>query len=159
MKRSYCFNLSIFDIWVLQQMCKLHPSKQGPKESVGALSGMVIGGALANDMAGDSRNKSIATVLGAFVGGVIGQNIGAQLDERDRLLAGEAYKLLWNIMQRIKLRNGETLILEIMVVLYRSQHIVKTVDTAENLRKRFSLVAKNRRVMVEPVDSQMDLGK
>ena len=66
-------------------------SNQGPKESVGALSGMVIGGALANDMAGDSRNKSIATVLGAFVGGVIGQNIGAQLDERDRLLAGEAY--------------------------------------------------------------------
>ena len=66
-------------------------SNQGPKESVGALSGMVIGGALANDMAGNSRNKSIATVLGAFVGGVIGQNIGAQLDERDRLLAGEAY--------------------------------------------------------------------
>jgi surface antigen len=66
-------------------------SNQGPKESVGALSGMVIGGALANDMAGDSRNKSLATVLGAFVGGVIGQNIGAQLDERDRLLAGEAY--------------------------------------------------------------------
>ena len=39
-------------------------SNQGPKESVAALSGMVIGGALANDMAGDSRNKSIATVLG-----------------------------------------------------------------------------------------------
>ena len=36
-------------------------------------------------------NKGIATVLGAFVGGAIGQNIGAQLDERDRLLAGEAY--------------------------------------------------------------------
>ena len=66
-------------------------TQQGPKESVGALSGMVIGGALANDMAGDSRNKSLATVLGAFVGGVIGQNVGAQLDERDRLLAGEAY--------------------------------------------------------------------
>ena len=66
-------------------------TQQGPKESVGALSGMVIGGALANDIAGDSKNKSLATVLGAFVGGVIGQNIGAQLDERDRLLAGEAY--------------------------------------------------------------------
>ena len=63
----------------------------GQKQTVGTLSGMVIGGALANDMAGDSRNKSLATVLGAFVGGVIGQNIGAQLDERDRLLAGEAY--------------------------------------------------------------------
>jgi DNA-binding protein len=62
-------------------------------------------------------------------------------------------------MQPIKLRNGETRTLEIMVVSYRSQHIVKTVDIAENLRRRFSLVAKNRRVMVEPVDSQMDLGK
>ena len=66
-------------------------TQQGPKESAGAISGMIIGGALANDMAGNSRNKSLATVLGAFVGGVIGQNIGAQLDERDRLLAGEAY--------------------------------------------------------------------
>ena len=66
-------------------------SSQGPKESTGAISGMIIGGALANDMAGESRNKALATVLGAFVGGVIGQNIGAQLDERDRLLAGEAY--------------------------------------------------------------------
>ena len=66
-------------------------TQQGPKESAGAISGMIIGGALANDMAGDSRNKSLATVLGAFAGGVIGQNIGAQLDERDRLLAGQAY--------------------------------------------------------------------
>ena len=63
----------------------------GPKQTIGTLSGMVIGGALANDMAEGSKNKGIATVLGAFVGGVIGQNIGAQLDERDRLLAGEAY--------------------------------------------------------------------
>ena len=63
-------------------------SQQGPKESTGALSGMIIGGALANDMAGESKNKALATVLGAFVGGVVGQNIGAQLDERDRLLAG-----------------------------------------------------------------------
>ena len=63
----------------------------GPKQTIGTLSGMVIGGALANDMADGSKNKGIATVLGAFVGGVIGQNIGAQLDERDRLLAGEAY--------------------------------------------------------------------
>lgn len=63
----------------------------GPKQTLGTLSGMVIGGALANDMAEGSKNKGIATVLGAFMGGVIGQNIGAQLDERDKLLAGEAY--------------------------------------------------------------------
>jgi len=86
---------SVLTLLVLLSACAANvqtsSSQQGPKESVGALSGMVIGGALANDMAGDSRNKSLATVLGAFVGGVIGQNIGAQLDERDRLLAGEAY--------------------------------------------------------------------
>ena len=63
----------------------------GQKQKIGTLSGMIIGGALANDMAGDSKNKGIATVLGAFLGGAVGQNIGAQLDERDRLLAGEAY--------------------------------------------------------------------
>ena len=63
----------------------------GQKQKFGTLSGMIIGGALANDMADGSKNKGIATVLGAFVGGAIGQNIGAQLDERDRLLAGEAY--------------------------------------------------------------------
>ena len=33
-------------------------NQQGPKESTGAISGMIIGGALANDMAGDSRNKT-----------------------------------------------------------------------------------------------------
>ena len=66
-------------------------TQSGAKQAFGTLSGMVIGGALANDMADGSKNKGIATVLGAFMGGVIGQNIGAQLDERDRLLAGEAY--------------------------------------------------------------------
>ena len=50
-------------------------SSSGPKQTAGTLSGMVIGGALANDMAGDSKNKGIATILGAFVGGVVGQNI------------------------------------------------------------------------------------
>ena len=70
---------------------EISSANQGPKQTAGTLSGMVIGGALANDMAGESKNKGIATILGSFVGGVIGQNIGAQLDERDRLLAGEAY--------------------------------------------------------------------
>ena len=90
MKKSILFTLVVL-LSACAANVQTSSSQQGPKESVGALSGMVIGGALANDMAGDSKNKSLATVLGAFVGGVIGQNIGAQLDERDRLLAGEAY--------------------------------------------------------------------
>ena len=87
--------VSFFTVVILLSGCaanvQTNSTQQGPKESAGAISGMIIGGALANDMAGSSKNKSLATVLGAFVGGVIGQNIGAQLDERDRLLAGEAY--------------------------------------------------------------------
>ena len=86
---------SLLTLVVLLSGCaanvQTNSTQQGPKESAGAISGMIIGGALANDMAGNSKNKSLATVFGAFVGGVIGQNIGAQLDERDRLLAGEAY--------------------------------------------------------------------
>jgi len=86
---------SLLTLLVLLSGCaanvQTNSTQQGPKESAGAISGLIIGGALANDMAGSSKNKSLATVLGAFVGGVIGQNIGAQLDERDRLLAGEAY--------------------------------------------------------------------
>ena len=70
---------------------EISSDQPGQKQKIGTLSGMIIGGALANDMAEGSKNKGIATILGAFVGGTIGQNIGAQLDERDRLLAGEAY--------------------------------------------------------------------
>ena len=90
MKKSFLLTLVVL-LSACAANVQTSSSQQGPKESVGALSGMVIGGALANDMAGDSKNKGVATILGAFFGGVIGQNIGAQLDERDRLLAGEAY--------------------------------------------------------------------
>ena len=90
MKKSFLLTLVVL-LSACAANVQTSSSQQGPKESVGALSGMVIGGALANDMAEGSKNKGIATILGAFVGGTIGQNIGAQLDERDRLLAGEAY--------------------------------------------------------------------
>jgi len=70
---------------------EISSDKPGQKQKIGTLSGMIIGGALANDMAEGSKNKGIATILGAFVGGTIGQNIGAQLEERDRRMAGEAY--------------------------------------------------------------------
>ena len=68
------------------------PGEPGPKEQIGAITGMIVGGALANDMAEGSKNEGLATVLGAFIGGVMGQSIGAQLDELDRQMAQSAYK-------------------------------------------------------------------
>ena len=63
------------------------------KKDIGAISGMIAGGAIANDLAHDSKNKGIATVLGAFIGGAIGQSVGEQLDEADRVIASGAYTL------------------------------------------------------------------
>ena len=68
------------------------PGDPGPKEQIGAITGMIVGGALANDMAEGSKNEGLATVLGAFIGGVMGQSIGSQLDELDRQMAQSAYK-------------------------------------------------------------------
>ena len=66
------------------------PGDPGPKEQIGAITGMIVGGALANDMAEGSKNEGLATVLGAFIGGVMGQSIGSQLDELDRQMAQSA---------------------------------------------------------------------
>ena len=66
-------------------------SDPGPKEQIGAITGMIVGGAIANDMAEGSKNEGLATVLGAFIGGVMGQSIGSQLDELDRQMAQSAY--------------------------------------------------------------------
>ncbi|MDG1936723.1 MAG: RT0821/Lpp0805 family surface protein [Paracoccaceae bacterium] len=64
----------------------------GSKKDIGAISGIIAGGAIANDLAHDSKNKRIATILGAFIGGAIGQSIGEQLDEADRAMALGAYR-------------------------------------------------------------------
>ena len=114
MKKISLLIMAVFISGVLQ--CTNIIDSTGPKESTGAISGMIIGGALANDMAGESKNKALATVLGAFVGGVIGQNIGAQLDERDRLLADKPAILHLSSIQQIKLQSGATLTLVIMAV-------------------------------------------
>ena len=53
----------------------LDPSNPGPKEQIGTITGMIVGGAIANDMAEGSNNKGLATVLGAFIGGVMDQSI------------------------------------------------------------------------------------
>ncbi len=59
------------------------------KATTGAALGAVTGGALAYGLGQDSSKKELWTILGVGLGAVIGNNIGAQLDERDRLLAGQ----------------------------------------------------------------------
>ena len=60
------------------------------KKGTGTALGALTGGALAYGLGKNSSNKEIWTVLGIGLGAMMGSTIGAQLDERDRLLAGRA---------------------------------------------------------------------
>ena len=90
-------NLQFFCITLLMLVScgpttSLSPVEEpGPKQQIGAITGMIVGGSLANDMAEGSKNEGMATILGAFIGGVMGQSIGSQLDTLDRQLAQSAY--------------------------------------------------------------------
>ncbi len=59
------------------------------KKDTGTALGALSGGALAYGLGKDSSNKEIWTVLGIGLGAMMGSQLGAQLDERDRLLAGQ----------------------------------------------------------------------
>ena len=60
------------------------------KKDTGTALGALTGGALAYGLGKNSSNKEIWTVLGMGLGAIMGQSIGAQLDQRDRLLAGRS---------------------------------------------------------------------
>ena len=59
------------------------------KAPTGAALGAITGTALAYGLGKDSSKKNLWLIAGAAAGGLIGNNIGAKLDERDRLLLGE----------------------------------------------------------------------
>ena len=59
------------------------------KATTGAALGAITGGALAYGLGKDSSKKDLWLIAGAAAGGLIGNNIGAKLDERDRRLLGE----------------------------------------------------------------------
>jgi surface antigen len=69
------------------------PGEPGRKETIGTLSGAVVGGALANQMAEGSDNQQFATFLGAVAGMVIGADIGASLDELDRRMLNNSVQI------------------------------------------------------------------
>ena len=62
------------------------------KATTGTALGAITGGALAYGLGGDSSKKELWTVLGIGLGAMVGNNIGAQLDERDRLLMGQTFQ-------------------------------------------------------------------
>ena len=65
--------------------CATEPSKQ----SKGAATGAIIGGALGYGLGKGHANKELATAFGLFVGAIIGDRLGAQLDERDQMIAAQ----------------------------------------------------------------------
>ena len=62
------------------------------KATTGAALGALTGTALAYGLGKDSGKKDLWLIAGAAAGGLIGNNIGAKLDERDRLLLGETFQ-------------------------------------------------------------------
>ena len=61
------------------------------KKDTGTALGALTGGALAYGLGQNSSNKEIWTVLGIGLGAMMGSQIGAQLDQRDRFLAGKTF--------------------------------------------------------------------
>ena len=59
------------------------------KATTGAALGALTGTALAYGLGKDSSKKNLWLIAGAAAGGLAGNAIGKQLDERDRLLLGE----------------------------------------------------------------------
>jgi surface antigen len=66
------------------------PSEQGPKQSAGTITGMVLGGKIARDLAEDSSKKSLWTLAGVTLGAFLGNEIGASMDKTDLLMAQNA---------------------------------------------------------------------
>ena len=65
--------------------CTTPPTKQQTGAGVGA----VLGAALGYGLGKGHHNKELAVALGAIVGGVAGDYVGAQFDQRDRLMAAQ----------------------------------------------------------------------
>ena len=63
------------------------PSEQGPKQALGTITGMVLGGKIANDLTEDSSKNNLWTLAGVTLGAFLGNEIGASMDKTDILMA------------------------------------------------------------------------
>ena len=76
------------------------------KSETGIGLGALTGGALAYGLAKDSSKKELWTVLGIGLGAMVGQDIGAKLDDRDRMLAGQALEQIKSLHLPILFRHS-----------------------------------------------------
>ena len=82
---------SIFTLLVTScTLTSTAPSEQGPKQAFGTVTGMVLGGKIANDLTEDSSKNNLWTLAGVTLGAFLGNEIGASMDKTDILMAQNA---------------------------------------------------------------------
>ncbi len=90
MKRNNALLLSFSIVISACTLTSTSPSEQGPKQAVGTVTGMVLGGKIAKDLTEDSSKSNLWTLAGVTLGAFIGNEIGASMDKTDILMAQNA---------------------------------------------------------------------
>ena len=86
-------SFTLFTFLGLLSACTLTstgPTEQGPKQALGTITGMALGGKIANDLTEDSSKNNLWTLAGVTLGAFLGNEIGASMDKTDILMAQNA---------------------------------------------------------------------
>ena len=90
MKLESLFLITFFGSLSACTLTSTTPAQQGPKQALGTVTGMVIGGKIANDLTEDSSKNNLWTLAGVTLGAFLGNEIGASMDKTDILMAQNA---------------------------------------------------------------------
>ena len=90
MKFKNFFLFTIFSVLGGCTLTSTTPSEQGPKQALGTITGMALGGKIANDLTEDSSKNNLWTLAGVTLGAFLGNEIGASMDKTDILMAQNA---------------------------------------------------------------------
>ena len=83
--RNHSITAGLISLSLLLGGCSTTLSKQ----EAGAATGALLGAALGYGLGKGHSDKELAVALGAIFGAVAGDRLGAQLDEKDRLMAAQ----------------------------------------------------------------------
>jgi surface antigen len=90
MKTRYIFLCVVLGVINSCTLTSTTSDQQGPKQAVGTVTGMLIGGKIAKDLTEDSSKRNIWTLAGVTLGAFLGNEIGASMDKTDILMAQNA---------------------------------------------------------------------